>query len=366
MCSGYDGIGIGLERVLPNLRGLAYVEVESYVIATIIKKMEEGQMVSAPVYTDVKTFPYREFFGRVDILTGGFPCPPFSNAGKRKGTEDPRHLYPHISRGINECRPSFVFLENVEGIISTKTPDGESVLHYVCRDLQQMGYETTSGVFSAEEVGFSHQRKRVFILGYNKHARSEFRRWQESQELVDSSSDGRKPRQSSSNSGTTCGRPSGEEREVSRGLSESSGGCDKLSDSEDIGRRGRKDNNNDTERKFQESAEGEQSDLWSEVERRCRDALQLSDTDCVRAQIQAEGELAAEQVFGSARSQWVSRINEPQQEWEEPRAVEAQPELGGTTYGDTCRHDRLRMLGNGCCPDTVSRAFIILSNRLEV
>ena len=102
----------------------------------------------------------------MDVLSGGFPCQPFSNAGVRKGTEDPRHLFPYIARGIRECQPRIVFLENVEGIISAKTADGESVLQYVLRELEGLGYQATAGIFSASEVGAPHQSKSVFILGY--------------------------------------------------------------------------------------------------------------------------------------------------------------------------------------------------------
>ena len=167
LCSGYEGIGLGLRRVLPNLREIAYVEREGFVAANLVAKMEEGKLDAAPVFTDVKTFPYAEFRGCVDILSGGFPCQPFSNAGKRQATEDPRHLFPYIRDGIRDCQPRIVFLENVEGIISAKTADGESVLQYVLRELEGLGYRATAGVFSASEVGAPHQRKRVFILGYS-------------------------------------------------------------------------------------------------------------------------------------------------------------------------------------------------------
>ena len=166
LCSGYEGIGLGLRRVLPNLREIAYVEREGFPVANLVAKMEAGELDAAPVFTDVKTFPYRKFRGLVDILSGGFPCQPFSAAGKREGVEDPRHLFPYIRDGIAECRPRLVFLENVEGIISSKTADGKSVLQYVLRELEGLGYTATAGVFSAAEVGASHQRKRVFILGY--------------------------------------------------------------------------------------------------------------------------------------------------------------------------------------------------------
>jgi len=168
LCSGYEGIGLGLRRIFPNLREIAYVEREGFPIANLVAKMEAGELDEAPVFTDVKTFPYGKFRGLVDILSGGFPCQPFSAAGKREGVEDPRHLFPYIRDGIAECRPRLVFLENVEGIISSKTADGESVLKYVLGELESLGYQATAGVFSASEVGASHQRKRVFILAHAK------------------------------------------------------------------------------------------------------------------------------------------------------------------------------------------------------
>ena len=191
LCSGYEGIGLGLRRVLPNLREIAYVEREGFAVANLVAKMEAGELDAAPVFTDVKTFPYRKFRGCVDILSGGFPCQPFSNAGKREGIEDPRHLFPHIANGIRECQPRIVFLENVEGIISSKTSDGESVLQYVLGELEGMGYRATAGIFSASEVGAPHQRKRVFILGYTNSERCERERLRRDEEKPEGSLSGR-------------------------------------------------------------------------------------------------------------------------------------------------------------------------------
>lgn len=114
-------------------------------------------MDPAPIWPDLKTFPWAAFRDRVDILTGGYPCQPFSAAGKRLGGEDPRHLWPHISRGISILQPRVCFFENVEGHITCG-------LHHVLCDLGRLGYRTTWGIFSASECGAPHQRKRVFIL----------------------------------------------------------------------------------------------------------------------------------------------------------------------------------------------------------
>ena len=116
-------------------------------------------MVPAPVWTDLKTLPAHCFRDRVDVLTGGYPCQPFSQAGKRRGADDPRHLWPHIKRHIETIRPVRCFFENVEGHISLG-------LREVIEDLEGLGYETTWGVFSAAEVGAPHQRKRVYILAH--------------------------------------------------------------------------------------------------------------------------------------------------------------------------------------------------------
>jgi DNA (cytosine-5)-methyltransferase 1 len=161
LCAGYGGIELGLKRVLPALRSVALCEIEAFAIANLVAKMEAGLMDAAPVWTDLKTFPWESFRDRVDILTGGYPCQPFSAAGKRAGKDDPRHLWPWIADGIAAMRPKLCLFENVEGHISLGLSD-------VIEDLAGMGYRTTWGIFSAAECGAPHQRKRVFILAHRK------------------------------------------------------------------------------------------------------------------------------------------------------------------------------------------------------
>jgi len=157
LCAGYGGIELGLKRAVPDLRTVALCEIEAFAISNLVAKMEAGLMDPAPIWPNLKTFPWAAFRDRVDILTGGYPCPPFSTAGKRKGKDDPRHLWPWIADGIRLLRPRVCFFENVEGHISLGLSD-------VIEDLAGMGYRTTWGIFSASEVGAPHQRKRVFIL----------------------------------------------------------------------------------------------------------------------------------------------------------------------------------------------------------
>jgi len=164
LCSGYGGLGLGLERVLGPCRHLAHVEIESFAAANLVSKMEAGTVAPCPVWSDVKTFPAREFHGVVDIITGGYPCQPFSVAGKGLGTEDPRHLWPWIRVIIDEILPRYVFLENVAGHV-------KNGLDSVWRDLRDLGYHVEAGIFGAWEVGASHQRNRLFILAHAQHLR---------------------------------------------------------------------------------------------------------------------------------------------------------------------------------------------------
>jgi site-specific DNA-cytosine methylase len=157
LCAGYGGIELGLQRAIPSLRTIALCEVEAFAIANLVAKMESGQLEPAPIWPNLKTFPWQSFRDRVDILTGGYPCQPFSAAGQRRGKDDPRHLWPYIADGIRLLRPRICFFENVEGHISLGLSD-------VIEDLAGMGYRTTWGIFSASLCGAPHQRKRVFIM----------------------------------------------------------------------------------------------------------------------------------------------------------------------------------------------------------
>jgi len=156
-CTGYGGLELGIRRAGVDVRVVCNVEIEAFVQANLVAKTEEGRMDNAPIYSDLKTFPAREFRGKVHGLIGGYPCQPFSSAGKRQGEKDPRHLWPYILKHVRAIRPVWCFWENVAG----HTTMG---LWRVLSDLEEEGYRTTFGIFSAEEVGAPHQRKRVFIL----------------------------------------------------------------------------------------------------------------------------------------------------------------------------------------------------------
>ena len=165
-CSGYGGIERGLDLSGLEHRVIAYVEIEAYAIANLLAKMESGELPPSPIYTDIKTFPSGIFRGKVDIITGGYPCQPFSLSGSRKGEDDGRHLWKYIRKHVQAIRPSRCFFENVEGHISLG-------LSTVLSDMEEDGYGATWGIFSANEVNAPHRRKRVFIMGNANSSYSE-------------------------------------------------------------------------------------------------------------------------------------------------------------------------------------------------
>ena len=115
-------------------------------------------------YEDIKKFDGTAYAGRVDIISGGFPCQPFSAAGKRGGTSDDRYLWPEMFRVIRQARPAYVVAENVRGLGSWQ--EG-LVLDTVCADLEGEGYEVVPVVLPAASVNAPHRRDRIWIVAYS-------------------------------------------------------------------------------------------------------------------------------------------------------------------------------------------------------
>ena len=114
-------------------------------------------------YHDIIKTDYSIHRNDIDIITGGFPCQPFSNAGKRKGTDDERFLWHEMLRAIQQIRPTYVVAENVRGLL---TIDGGMVFEQVCADLEAEGYEVQPILLPAAGVNAPHRRDRIFIVGY--------------------------------------------------------------------------------------------------------------------------------------------------------------------------------------------------------
>jgi DNA (cytosine-5)-methyltransferase 1 len=125
---------------------------------------------NSKLYNDVRTFDATKYRGRIDVLSGGFPCQPFSVAGPRKGTDDPRHLWPSMLRIIREVQPRYVLGENVSGILSWSSG---MVFEQVCTDLEDAGYEVTPYILPACGVNAPHRRNRVWFVAHAHDERTE-------------------------------------------------------------------------------------------------------------------------------------------------------------------------------------------------
>ena len=119
----------------------------------------------AITYNDITKTDFYIHRGSIDILTGGFPCQPYSSAGKRLGKEDERHLWPEMCRAIREIRPTWVVGENVYGIINW---NGGMVFEEVQISLEIEGYEVQSFILPAASVDAPHLRQRIFFIAYSK------------------------------------------------------------------------------------------------------------------------------------------------------------------------------------------------------
>jgi DNA (cytosine-5)-methyltransferase 1 len=155
--SGYGGLDMAVSSVLGGEVAwhVEYDKAPSRILAHHYPTVPNYGDVTAVDFTTIEP---------VDVLTGGYPCQPFSHAGLRKGTNDDRHLWPHVLRAIREMGPRLAILENVRGHISL----GFDV---VLADLADLGWSARWGVVRASDAGAPHQRARLFIVAYPDRGR---------------------------------------------------------------------------------------------------------------------------------------------------------------------------------------------------
>jgi DNA (cytosine-5)-methyltransferase 1 len=119
---------------------------------------------NAETFTDITKTDFTKYANQIDILTGGFPCQPYSKAGKRRGKEDERHLWPEMLRAIREIKPSYIVGENVYGLLNW---DGGMVFDEVHSDMESQGYQVQAVVIPAAAVNAPHGRDRVWFVAKN-------------------------------------------------------------------------------------------------------------------------------------------------------------------------------------------------------
>jgi len=154
--SGIGGFSLGLEST-GFFETIAFVEKDKF-----CQKVLKKNFNNIPIEEDIRNVKGSNY--KADVITGGFPCQPFSIAGKRKGTDDDRYLWDETIRVVKECKPRWFIGENVEGLVNIN--EG-MVLRQVQNDLEREGFEVQCLIIPASGIGAWHQRKRIWIIGCN-------------------------------------------------------------------------------------------------------------------------------------------------------------------------------------------------------
>jgi DNA (cytosine-5)-methyltransferase 1 len=374
--SGLGGFSLGLERT-GCFKTVAFCEIDKY-CTLILNKHWKG----IKVYDDVRKITKEQFdadgIEYPDILSGGFPCQPFSVAGKQKGTGDDRHLWPEMFRIIKAFRPRIVIGENVKGIINIQ--DG-LVFETVCTDLENEGYEVQAFNIPAAGVQAPHRRERIWVIATNvanpisdderreiTRSYEEARRIQEEHRENDSSSrffSGTSAIRNSDNghevmANTNTGLRDGTEEEIqSRGktLNPSSAGrgVEDVANPESVRfRGGNREECGTEERKFQQS-EQEGSSIRSETEGRSSQ----NRTNVANTESSVGNELQVDTRDGKLETQEIPRDGSSLRR--EGSWWDVEPDVGRVAHGVPGRVHRLKGLGNSIVPqiaEEIGKAII--------
>jgi DNA (cytosine-5)-methyltransferase 1 len=327
------GLERGVERAFTRLgwkqpTTAAYVEIEAFIIWNLVKQMEQGVLDPAPIHSNIKTFPWEILRGKIDFIFGGYPCQPFSVAGKLGGTEDPRHLWPYIKSGIETIKPVGCFFENVRNHLNIG-------YEQVKTELEELGYRVEQGIYSAEEVGAPHKRDRLFILAI----------------LADTYTN---------DSGNELGNISSESKEIKREEQ-------RTERNQALWQRGRNESRSCSKQMEHSSFAGLQESGYSNVgefseeerkgldDRPKQSGDELAHSGCIGRW--PESHESIEPKFIDKGYVWPSKPGQEQFGWEYPRT---ESRVGFTVDGYNFREDLLRMAGNGVVEQTAELAFLDL------
>lgn len=303
--SGIGGFSLGLERA--GMTTVAFCEIDPYCRAVLKKHWPE-----VPIYEDVRTLNYD---GPVDIICGGYPCQPFSVAGKREGAEDDRHLWPAMFDLIKKHRPTWVIGENVAGHISMG-------LDQVLADLESEAYSARAFVIPACAVDAQHRRDRVWIVGNARRLSDE-------------------PQRECELRHGTPGEVQGETREQ-RVRAETSNTSEDVADTTQLQRNGSGENRQQSKRQVSKSGNGSS-----------KKSLAYSDS------IYAQG-IERKRTYQEERQEQRERPA-GSQDANGGRFWLPEPNVGRVAYGISDRVDRLRALGNAVVPqipEMIGRAIM--------
>ena len=300
--SGIGGFSLGLESA-GLVETVAFCDFDQY-CQKVLKKNFPG----VPVYGDVKELNHDKLkadgIDQIDIITGGYPCQPFSVAGRKKGEEDPRHVWPEMFRLIQELRPTWVIGENVGGHIKLG-------LDSVLENLESEGYSARTFSISASSIGANHKRERVWIVAHSNEMQRQF----------------------------LCGQKSEQRQETFEGTSERSGTPISMANSERLGRTEGTEKSKELER--EESSD--QLDHCGEGCTKCQSCQTMANSEGSEGNVndsnRGNGKAPQEELFGehgstSGVSAWWS----------------VEPSVGRVAHGVPDRVDRLKCLGNSVVP----------------
>jgi len=352
LCAGGGGLEIGIGLLLGNGDGslddhrtVCYVEGEAYAASVLVSKMETGQLHPAPIWSDLRTFNGRVWHQKVDLISAGFPCQPFSVAGSNLGTEDPRHLWPHVARIISEVRPSVIILENVPGVLVHAGA-------IVAGDLAEMGYDSSWGLVRAADAGAHHRRERWFCTAIRSDSYITRGRSGEGSEQPTGHLPGPPVADICSSLSNANGPPceEGEPRRGSTGIPEEGGGIpikDGRDDRDEPGRCGQALPHTDGKSKPNKSQHDPKDPGLPR---------NVADSRCITSQSQASRGFSTESFLACAR-----RYREAG-----TKSWPSESGLGRVVDGVAHWMDRLRLLGNGVVPQQAALAIALTCEAFEM
>ena len=351
-----SGGGVLATSHLLNWRTVGYVEFNPYCQQVLAQRIKDELLDFAPIFGDVRAFidqGYADVYkGMVGVVSAGFPCQPFSVAGRQKAEDDPRNMWPATLDVIRRVEPRYCLLENVPGLLSRKHRYFETIL----KDLAESGYNAKWKVISAAEVGAPHKRDRLFIVanklvadsdtGFSEGEDQEIRTRRHavkssSQDLANTesqSSDGRKDH----------ARISVERQEVSE--SGDSGGSSRMADTKYSGLYETEIKESSGKRSYGISSRPKQT---GKSEGCGEQYGELADANVKR--LEGHGsEPRSVQERETEYATWSEGETHQSKWWE------SEPNVGRVAHGVASRVDRLKALGNGQVPLVVARAWEIL------
>ena len=372
--SGIGGIDLAAEWA--GFESVAFVERDNFCQQVLSKNFP-----GVPIFGDVCEFDGTEYENKIDLVSAGFPCQPFSQAGKRKGASDERALWPQVCRILRETKPQWFLGENVPGLL---TIDGGQYFGQILNDLAEIGYSAGWIMYGAKDVGAVHRRNRVFIVAYSecsgtglgqfgtcrqtrKSTKDLYRKvvLQEDGEVVAEGSDASgivaysnsvRCSQYSHSEWTQLGPGRTAQCRVER---HDSCICGPSSTNAESKSGPQTHSPTCPERSQRDTRKNIGSRHWQSI---------AADSNCIRAEIQIEGQLPTEQMSGSKSEKgrtYQLILGGDWKQWGISPTIGIEPRVRGSNDGVSNRVDRLKALGNAVVPQQVYPILVDIARQMK-